>query len=170
MKKILICMAVLAAMMSATAPSYAATYDLQNYEVGTTRASGKSTVLIKKGAPEAQVTDITDIVYVAQTDSVFGASVGFLIKSDPEENVYHVRLGGSEEHAQDLVFYIGMRDAVGDVQMTPITKINDGDREPPSSTDGIDVVVQEDGKTVYNIGYTAEIHTAYDFNSVIIKV
>lgn len=170
MKKILICMAVLAAMMSATAPSYAATYDLQNYEVGTTWASGKSTVLIKKGAPEAQVTDITDIVYVDQADSVFGASVGFLIKSDSEENVYHVRLGGSEEHAQNLVFYIGMRDAVGDVQMTPITKINDGAGEPPSSTDGIDVVVQEDGKTVYNIGYTAEIPTAYDFNSVIIKV
>lgn len=49
MKKILICMAVLAAMMPATAPSYAATYDLQNYEVGTTRASGKKHSSYKKG-------------------------------------------------------------------------------------------------------------------------
>lgn len=169
MKKLLICTVVFVAVMSAAVTSYAITYKSNTNEVTTNAASTKSTVLIIKGEDIPEPAK-ENIVYVDQADSFFDASVGFLIKSDPEENVYHVRLGGSEEHAQNLVFYIGMREAVGDVQMTPITKINDGAGEPPSSTDGIDVVVQEDGKTVYNIGYTAEIPTAYDFNSVIIKV
>lgn len=152
MKKTLVCMAVICAMMSAATASYAASYNTQENKVTSTAASDKKAVIIVKGAETTAPAD-EDIVYVNQADSTFGAKTEFLIKSSPTEGEYTVMYGGGTGGKTTETFYIGVGDLAGDTPMDFV---------------GSSTFTGADGKTTYSMGYTATVNVA-DYKSVIIK-
>lgn len=151
MKKTLVCMAVLCAMMSAATASYAASYNTQENKVTSTAASDNKAVIIVKG-DESTVPADDNIVYVNQTNTSFGATADFLIKSSPAEGLYTVMYGGTGSKTTET-FYIGVGDLAGDTQMELV---------------GSSAFTGTDGKTTYSMGYTATVNVA-DYKSVIIK-
>lgn len=158
MKKILMYITILAAMLFSAVTSYAESYTTSyipgdnNNKVISTKVSEKYTVMIIRG----ENTDPTDgnIVYVNESDgSPFDASMEFLIKSSPLEGVYTIMLGG--ENSNDKItetFRIGVGEFAGDMPMQLIT-----------GEDGM--LTNEDGSTDY--GYTATVTGTY--KSVIVK-
>lgn len=93
-------------------------------------------------------------MYVAQTDTVFGASVDFLIKQAPAEGLYTIMLGGDNNVVSET-FYIGVNDAgyAGDAKMDRLATGGES-----TNADG-----------TKNYGYTKTVSNKTDFNSVIIK-
>ena len=96
MKKIL--SGAIAAMLcfGTAALADSATYNNENNSVSVTDASNYQTVIITKDG------DSTDsgIVYINQTESgTFGESVNFLLKENPADGNYTVRLGGATSGA-----------------------------------------------------------------------
>lgn len=151
MKKQLICMAAVAAVMLSAVTSYAATYNSDN-SVSTSMADGKQTVLIYK-ADDAQATPTeSNIVYVDQANSVFSGETSFLIKDSAEDGLYKVLFGGGELKTD--LFYIGMSNAVGDIPMEYAGSMEYGK--------------DSEGKPLYNMGYKA--NATGSINSLIIKV
>lgn len=156
MKKSLICVAAVAAMMCTAVTSYATgSYSPTNNSAAFTEAEGKSTVIIYKGT-DSPTSD--NIVYVNQASGVFGAATDFLLKDNAAEGVYTVKFGGSDESASASTFYIGMIDAINDIELNMI----DGEN-------GYKAVVDND-VTTYNIGYTAtNVDLSKGYQSIIIK-
>lgn len=93
MKKFFSCaIAAMLLCLGTAALADSATYNNENNSVSVTDASGYQTVIITKDG------DSTDsgIVYINQTESgTFGESVNFLLKEDPADGIYTVRLGGA---------------------------------------------------------------------------
>lgn len=155
MKKTLTCITALAAMLSAAATSYAATYDSNQNQVTTTAPVNKEAVIIIAGEASDTPTE-SNIVYLNQADTSFSGSVDFLIKSSPADGVYTIMFGGDDGVSSET-FRIGMNEKAGDVVMTAIEGEN-----------GVAAVTDDQGKTTYNIGYTATAKLG-NYNSIIIK-
>lgn len=153
MKKTLVCTAVLAAMLSLTATSYAATYESGDAnKVTTTAADGQKAVIIIKGDASTVPTD-ENIVYVNQANSTFSGTTDFLIKASPTEGEYTVMYGGGNGGKTTETFYIGVGAFSGDAAMDKI-----------EGEVGYTMV----GENNYNIGYTATVDLS-SCKSIIIK-
>lgn len=154
MKKSLICMTAVVAMMFATVTSYAS----GSYEIGKNSASfdaaeGKSTVLIYKGGTDIEPTS-DNIVYVSQASGAFSASTSFMLKANPDDGLYTVRFGDSDGTTATTSFYIGTIDTANDVKLTMIA--------------GAGGYNEVDGK--YNIGYTVDdLDLSKGYKSIIIQ-
>ena len=105
----------------------------------TTIADGFATVLVQ-GPGEA-----TDIVYVDQADSVFGASLKLMLKEDINDGTYTIKFGGAGKEATSRTFTL---------------KTATTDPDPAPTT--IPMTVAKE--TVYpqgkNIAFEAEVTTA----------
>ena len=154
MKKSLICMTAVAAMMFATVTSYASgSYETGNNSASFDAAEGKSTVLIYKGDTDIAPTS-DNIVYVNQASGAFSAGTSFMLKANPDDGLYTVRFGDSDGIVDTISFYIGTIDISNDVALTMI-----------AGTDGYKEV---DGK--YNIGYTSDsLDLSKGYKSIIIQ-
>lgn len=151
MKKSLICVAAVAAMMCTAVTSYATgSYSPTNNSAAFTEAEGKSTVIIYKGT-DSPTSD--NIVYVNQASGVFGAATDFLLKADVEEGAYTVKFGGSADTPLTSTFNIGMTNSETDVKLEQI--------------EGTSGYIAVDGK--YNIGYKGTVDLSKGYKSLIIK-
>lgn len=105
MKKIIALAALAVSLMSGTA-ALAADYTADNNAVTGVNASGYTTVLIIKDGSK----DISDAVYVGQsaTGSTLSEEASFLLKSDPADGIYTLKLGGENVETKTSRFYIGM--------------------------------------------------------------
>ena len=105
----------------------------------TTIADGFATVLVQ-GPGEA-----TDIVYVDQADSVFGASLKLMLKEDINDGTYTIKFGGAGKEATSRTF-------------TLKTATTDPDPDPTT------IPMTAAKETVYpqgkNIAFEAEVTTA----------
>ena len=106
MKKTIALTALVVSLMAGTA-AFAADYTAENNAVTGVDASGYATVLIiKEGS-----TDISDAVYVdqAQSESTLSEAASFLLKANPADGIYTLKLGGgATETTKTSRFYIGM--------------------------------------------------------------
>ena len=105
MKKIIALVALAVSLMAGTA-AFAADYTAENNAVTGVDASGYATVLIiKEGS-----TDISDAVYVdqAQSESTLSEAASFLLKANPADGIYTLKLGGENVDRKASRFYIGM--------------------------------------------------------------
>lgn len=147
MKKQLICMTAIAALMMTSATAFAsttATSTAGGYNVKTDAAASKKTVLITNDNDGS-------IVYVGQSDNVYTSATEFLIKSDAADGAYTIKLGSDTgAEAVTAQFVIGMNETAGDVPLTYV-----GASTPA------------DGKK--NIGYKADAVSIGVYKSVIIK-
>ena len=84
----------------------------------TTAANGFATVLVQ-GPGEA-----TDIVYVDQADSVFGASLKLMLKEDINDGTYTIKFGGAGKEATSRTFTLktATTDPDPDPTTIPMTK------------------------------------------------
>ena len=105
----------------------------------TTIADGFATVLVQ-GPGEA-----TDIVYVDQADSVFGASLKLMLKEDINDGTYTIKFGGAGKEATSRTFTLktATTDPDPDPTTIPMTKAKE--------------TVYPQGK---NIAFEAEVTTA----------
>lgn len=145
MKKIVICLAAVAALSAV--PVYAAetTYVTDEKYVSCSEADKYKTVLV--------LDEAESIVYINQEDTGFSSASKFFLSSEPEAGTYTLKLGGGNEANIENKFYIGIDDIYGDVTAGRI-----GDEGG--------IVKNEDG--TYNIGYIADI-PAGAYRSILVK-
>lgn len=146
-KKQLICMMALAALLMTSATAFAsttATSTTGGYNVTTDAAEIKKTVLITNDSDGS-------IVYVGQSDNVNSSATEFLLKADAADGAYTIKLGdGTATPAMSISFYIGMNEGAGDVNLTYVGES-----------------ISVDNKK--NIGYKADNVSIGVYKSVIIK-
>ena len=145
MKKIVICLAAVAALSAV--PVYAAetTYVTDEKYVSYSESDKYKTVLV--------LDDADEIVYINQEDTGFNSAYKFFLSSEPEAGIYTLKLGGGSEANVEKEFYIGIDQIYGDVAASRI----DGE-------DGFSI--NQDG--TYNIGYIADI-PAGAYRSILVK-
>ena len=144
MKKIIACLSLALAMVAGTTAmaAPAATYDSANNKVSVTEANAYKTVLIEdaEGTP----------VYIDQATDVFAATADFLIKANPDQGNYTVKLGGNGT-VTTATFTVS----------APVTP--DPDPVPVGDPMRWLAQVADDNGTTYSAGFTAE---AVDLNAV----
>ena len=151
MKKSLICVAAVAAMMCTAVTSYATgSYSPTNNSAAFTEAEGKSTVIFYK-VTDSPTSD--NIVYVNQASGVFGAATDFLLKDNAAEGAYTVKFGGSTDTPETSTFNIGMTNSETDVKLEQI--------------DG--ALGYSFANEKYNIGYKGTVDLSKGYKSLIIK-
>ena len=140
MKKIIACLSLALAMVAGTTAmaAPAATYDSANNKVSVTEANAYKTVLIEDPAGKP--------VYIDQATDVFAATAEFLIKANPDQGNYTVKLGGN-----------------GTVTTATFTVSEAA--EPPVVVSPMTWMAQvaDDNGTTYSAGFTA---TAVNLNTV----
>ena len=141
MKKIIACLSLALAMVAGTTAmaAPAANYDSANNKVTVSEANAYKTVLIEdaEGTP----------VYIDQATDVFAATADFLIKANPDQGNYTVKLGGN-----------------GTVTTATFT-VSEADPAPQPVGEPMRWLAQvaDDNGTTYSAGFTAE---AVNLNTV----
>ena len=140
MKKIIACLSLALAMVAGTTAMAApgATYVPADNKVTVTEANAYKTVLIEDPAGKP--------VYIDQATDVFAATADFLIKANPDQGNYTVKLGGN-----------------GTVTTATFTVSEAA--EPPVVVSPMTWMAQvaDDNGTTYSAGFTA---TAVNLNTV----
>lgn len=123
MKKIIACLSLALAMVAGTTAMAAApeaTYNSANNSVSVTGADAYKTVLIENasGTP----------VYIDQAENAFEAAANFLIKANPGEGTFKVKLGGNST-VTEATFTVSKPDPAPVPVGAPMTwraKVDDG--------------------------------------------
>ena len=123
MKKLTALAALLLAVSAGTTAFAQTEYDPTNESVTTSDQSSYKTVLITKGDGAEPTAD--NIVYMAQANTGFGAGTDFLLKQNPTDGVYTIRLGGgSNGQTATAKFAIGVGVTGYD---TPLEALTEGE-------------------------------------------
>ena len=144
MKKIIACLSLALAMVAGTTAMAApgATYVPADNKVTVTEANAYKTVLIEDPAGKP--------VYIDQATDVFAATADFLIKANPDQGNYTVKLGGNGT-VTTATFTVS----------APVTP--DPDPTPVGDPMNWTAQVADANGTTYSAGFTAE---AVNLNTV----
>lgn len=156
MKKVLICMAAAATVLSGVTAMASDGYSPTENSVTVTDAAGSKAVLIAKNTGSSMTAE--DIVYVGQDVS----ATEFFLKESPAPGVYTIVLGNASGETRRANFVIGdaseVFTSVAELEVLDGTTVDDGETMTKAYvskatiplSDIKTIVVECDGKSVYN--------------------
>ena len=168
MKKILACLAVIAAFSGVTAlaeTTYNDIYYGANNEVRVDASvndiGGSNTVIVKNASTQ-------EIVHIDQNDSGFTSAAAFLLKEGVADGEYIASFGAADGTVKTLNFYVGDLQ-IGDLTLDRANKMIVAKTASTYTVDGKQVIDKDTGEAVYTKGFTydnVDIDTYNTFKSI----